>query len=177
VLEGTVREVAALEARERNKERTQDLIADRITAATGNMTFVAINVAWVAAWILLNLPDMPTQFDPFPFALLAVIIPFEAMVLAVFVLMSANAQGRRADRRARLDMQVNVLAEREVSKLIGLVAEVHEHLGLRGHVGEEVREMRGTTRLEHVAEAVEAEEAKLEDVRQATAGADTQTAE
>jgi uncharacterized membrane protein len=176
VLEGTAREAATLEAKERSKERTQDRVADRITAATGTLAFVGINVACFAVWIMLNLSGMPTRFDPFPFAFLTIIVPFEAMILAVFVLISENAQARRAERRARLEMQVNILAEREISKLVGLVAEIHEHLGLHGHVGEEVREMQGATRLEHVAEAVEAMEAELEDLRETAADADTRSA-
>ncbi len=177
VLEETVREAAALEAKERRKERTQDRVADRITAATGSMIFVGINVACFAAWIVLNLPGMSTQFDPFPFSFLTIIVPFEAMILAVFVLISENAQGRRADRRARLEMQVTILAEREISKLVGLVAEIHEHLGLQGHFSEEVREMQRATRLEQVAEAVEAVEAELEDLQEATADENAQTGE
>jgi uncharacterized membrane protein len=154
VLAGTVREVVALEGRERSKERAQDRIVDRITAAAGSMTFVAVNVAWVATWIILNLPGMPAPFDPFPFALLPVVVSLETIVLAMLVLGSENAQARRADRRAHLEMQVNVLAEREISALVGLVAEIHEHLGLTH--GDEVREMQGATLLEHVADAVDA---------------------
>jgi uncharacterized membrane protein len=177
VLEETVREVAALEAKERNKERIQDRVADRITAAMGSMTFLGINVVCFAVWIVLNLPGMPTQFDPFPFSFLTIFVPFEAIILAVFVLISENAQGRRADRRARLEMQVTILAEREISKLVGLVAEMHKHLGLQGHVSEEVSEMQRATSLEQVADAVEAVEAELEDLQHAPTDTDAPAAE
>lgn len=153
-----------MEEEERGKERAQDRAADRVTAATGSMTFVGINVAWFVVWILLNLPQMPTQFDPFPFSLLTMVVSLEAIVLAVLVLISEHAQSRRADRRARIELQVNLLAEREISKLVGLVAEIHEHLGLQPLVSEEVREMEAPTRLQDVAAGVDAVTAELGDV-------------
>ncbi len=155
ILEATVREVAALETKERQKERLQDRIVDRITAAMGSLPFLAINVVCYAAWIALNVAGGPPHADPFPFPLLTICLASEAIILAVFVLMSENAQGRRADRRARLEMQVNILAEREISKLVGMVAEIHQHIGLHRDSSDEVREMQRATHLEDVADAVE----------------------
>jgi len=156
VLAETAQEVEALEAEEREREPLQERLADRITAATGTLTFVAINVIWFAAWIILNLPGMSTRFDSFPFPLLTMLVSLEAIILAVFVLISENAQSRRAERRARIDMQVNVLAEREITRLVKLVAEIHERLGLTPPPREEHSEMATPTHLDEVADALDA---------------------
>ena len=152
VVAQTAQEVEALEAEQRGKESLQERIAHRFTAATGTMTFVLINLVWFASWISLNLPAMPTRFDPFPFPLLTMLVSLEAIVLSVLVLISENAQARSAERRASIDMQVNVLAEREVTRLVELVSEIHEKLGLSPPHREE-REMSRPTHLTEVARA------------------------
>jgi uncharacterized membrane protein len=156
VLDETAQEVEALEEEERQKEPAQNRVAHRITEATGSMGFVIANVVFFTAWIVLNLPGMPTQFDEFPFAFLTMIVSLEAILLSVFVLMSENAQARHSDRRARVDMQVNILAERGITRLMTLVKDIHEHLGLEPREVEDVEEMERTTRLTRVAKAVDA---------------------
>jgi uncharacterized membrane protein len=148
----TMREITAIEERERLHGGRQEQIATRVTSATGNVTFALLNALFFAVWVLLNLPGMPTQFDPFPFALLTMLVSLEAILLSVFVLIAANAQSRRADQRARLNMQLDAVAEREITKLIELVAQIHEHLGLEGSARSEVQEMRGKTRLQQIAD-------------------------
>ena len=156
VLAQTAQEVAALEEDQRQNESFQARLAHRVTAATGSLTFIAANLAWFAVWIGMNLPGMPTEFDPFPFSLLTMLVSLEAIVLSVLVLISENAQSQRDDRRARIDMQVNVLAEREITRLVGLVSEIHEKLGLTPPPREGRREMATPTHLTEVANSLDA---------------------
>lgn len=76
------------------------------------MFYVGIHVIWFAGWILLNLGFIKA-FDPFPFSLLTMIVSLEAIFLASFVLISQNKQAIQADKRAKIDLQVNLIAERE----------------------------------------------------------------
>ncbi len=155
VLAETVREAHALEEKERGRESSQERIADRITAMTGSMAFAGVNAVWFIVWIAMNLPGSPWVFDPFPFALLTMLVSLEAIGLSIFVLISENSQARRADRLARLEMQVNVIAEREITKLLDLVTEIHDHLGIGGGSSRELREMRAETRLADIADAMD----------------------
>ena len=155
ILAETAREVEALEAEQRERESAQERLAHRLTAATGTMTFVVLNLFWFASWIVLNLPGMPTVFDPFPFALLTMLVSLEAIILSVLVLISENAQSRRAERRASIDMHVNVLAEREITRLIELVTDIHKTLGLTPPPPDE-REMATPTHLVEVANSLDA---------------------
>jgi uncharacterized membrane protein len=48
--------------------------------------------------------------------------------MTTLVLITANRQTRNAEERSHLDLQVNLLAEHKVAKLIGLVEELRRDL-------------------------------------------------
>jgi uncharacterized membrane protein len=127
------RNVEALVARRREDERTrsrQDRLADGITRFTGSMRFVGIHLALFGAWILWNLPPSPLpRFDP-SYVVLAMFASVEAIFLSTFVLISQNRMAAAADRRAELDLQISLLAEHEVTRLIRIVKAVGERLGV-----------------------------------------------
>ena len=122
-----------LDVLERARERTQDRIADRITHFSGSMAFVYLHVVWFTYWILHNtLSSRP--FDPFPFGLLTLIVSLEAIFLATFVMLSQNREAQRAEIRAQLDFETNVLS----AVWVDLLA---DHLGVdAGAVHEKAHE-------------------------------------
>ena len=105
-----------------------DRFADRITRFTGSMLFVALHLALFGGWIGWNLWGSP-KFDP-SFVVLAMIASVEAIFLSTFVLISQNRQAALADRRADLDLHINLLAEHELSRLADLVARMAEKLDI-----------------------------------------------
>lgn len=111
----------------------QERIAARITAFTGSMTFVYLHAVGFGGWILLNVGLIPgvKPFDPFPFVMLAMWASVEAIFLSTFVLISQNRMAELADRRADLDLQVSLLAEHEITRLIHLVDELSRNLGVK----------------------------------------------
>jgi uncharacterized membrane protein len=88
------------------------------------------------------------------------IVSLEAIFLSTFVLITQNRQSAAADRRARVDLQVNVIAEREVTRLIQLVAEIHKHLGLPDSRDPEIRRMESKTVVADLADAIDAADAR-----------------
>jgi uncharacterized membrane protein len=54
----------------------------------------------------------------------------EAILLSIFVLINQNRLTRQADRRAHLDLQVNLLAEQESTRTLELLQRITEHLGI-----------------------------------------------
>jgi uncharacterized membrane protein len=131
----TLREnVALLTARQHAEAHDALLgarIADRITAFTGSMKFVVLHVLVFGLWIIANLGAIPLvpQFDP-SFVLLAMAASVEAIFLSTFVLISQNRMAAAADRRAELDLHVNLLAEQELTKLAELVARIATRLDI-----------------------------------------------
>ena len=150
---------ALLEARARfeRKKGVQEKIADTVTAFTGSLLFVLIHAILFGGWILLNLGLIPgvEPFDPFPFVMLAMIASVEAIFLSTFVLISQNRMAVLNDKRADLDLQVNLLAEHEITKLIEIVDGIARHVGARGYVDPRVEELKRDVRPEEVLEEIE----------------------
>ena len=109
----------------------KDRLADGITAWSGSMWFVVVHVAWFAAWIAINLQWTPLpHFDRFPFPLLTMIVSLEAIFLSTFVLISQNREAEVQSDRNELDLQIDLLAEYEMTRVLTLVDAIANHLGL-----------------------------------------------
>jgi uncharacterized membrane protein len=156
----SVHEMVSLEQREKVQMGWSDHIADAVTAFAGSMLYVWAHVVWFSSWILAN-TVLGFDFDAFPFGLLTMIVSLEAIFLATFVLISQNRQALLADKRAKLDLQVNMIAEDEVTKLMKLVDEIHEHLGLGG-ADDDAKQMQEPTHLGRIADAMEALEQEVD---------------
>jgi uncharacterized membrane protein len=114
------------------KQKTiQDHTADWITYWTGSMLFVYIHMVWFAAWVAVNLGFFGIRpFDPYPFGMLTTIVSLEAIFLSTFVLVSQNRQAELADRRSELDLQVNLLAEYEMTRVLTLIDAIAKRLDI-----------------------------------------------
>ena len=105
------------------------VMTDRVTSAASSFPFVVFHVVWFACWIGVNtLSSHP--FDRFPFNLLTMVVSLEAILLTAFVLMSQNHLTVMADRRAHLDLQVNLLAERELTAILKVVCLISDKVGV-----------------------------------------------
>jgi uncharacterized membrane protein len=107
-----------------------DVLADNIAEFTGTIWFVALHLVWFGAWAAVNtgMVRMVPQFDPYPFQLLCMIVSMEGVLLATFVLIKQNRMSYLSDRRAHLDLQINLLAEREITRLLRLTNEIGQKL-------------------------------------------------
>jgi uncharacterized membrane protein len=157
----TVRELVELEQHEKVRMSTSDRIADLITRAAGSMLFVWLNAAWFAIWIGANVIGI-THFDRYPFGLLTMIVSLEAIGLAIFVLISENRQATLADKRAKLDLEVNLISEREITKIIAMVSQIHERLGIQT-ADAEVDQMQRETHVHELANLMEEYEAEVDE--------------
>jgi len=140
----------------RHRNRRQKF-ADVVTAFSGTVEFLIVHAAWFGLWIAWNIGVIPglKPFDPFPFVLLTTVVSIEAIFLAIIVLVSQNRQSKIADLRQEVDLQINMIAEGEVTKLIQLVAGLYRHLKI--HVGEdsELKEMLKPTDPEEIERRLE----------------------
>jgi uncharacterized membrane protein len=149
----TVEDILKLESLERT---VSERIAERIANFTGSMLFISLHVVWFALWIVFNIPWPGFQpIDPFPFTLLTMIVSLEAIFLSAFILMSENRQGRLADRRARVNLQVDMISEREITKLLELVVDIHSELRIRRSTDVELDNMQQATNIDHLTEAAQ----------------------
>ena len=107
-------------------EQVSDWIA--YTAASGPV--LVLHVVWFGAWVIVNLGMIRgiRPFDPFPFPFLTMTVSLEAIFLALFVLASQNRLARQADKRSHLDLQIDLLAEREMTAVLQLLQDIARHL-------------------------------------------------
>ena len=107
-------------------EQISDWIA--CTAASGPVLF--LHVVWFTGWIVVNAGLVPriAPFDPFPYPFLTMTVSLEAIFLALFVLASQNRLARQADKRSHLDLQIDLLAEREMTAVLQLLQDIARHL-------------------------------------------------
>ncbi|CAN7618297.1 DUF1003 domain-containing protein [Phenylobacterium sp. LjRoot219] len=155
------RNIHALRERHRQEEQSaslQEKLAQAVTAFTGSMTFVYVHLAVVIVWITVNLGWIPgaPRFDP-TFVILATAASVEAIFLSTFVLISQNRAAKAADRRADLDLQINLLAEHEVTRLISLASAIAEKLGVVESRGPELEELERDIAPEAVLDTLEKE--------------------
>jgi uncharacterized membrane protein len=104
-------------------------MTDRVTSAASSFPFVVFHVVWFGTWVGVNTLSS-RRFDPFPFNLLTMVVSLEAILLTAFVLMSQNHLTVMADRRAHLDLQVNLLAERELTAILRVVCLISDKVGV-----------------------------------------------
>jgi uncharacterized membrane protein len=109
-------------------------------------------------WIVANLGWLPgvPAFDP-SFVTLAMVASVEAIFLSTFVLISQNRMMRAADRRADLDLHINLLAEHELTKIGELLARIADRLDVRD-TGDDYDEIRQIVRPHTVLDAIDAAE-------------------
>lgn len=143
--------VAKLEQEfEQNRTRA-DRIADAIGGFSGSLRFVVLHVVFYGSWIAINLKVIPWihPFDPFPFMFLSMVVSLEAIFLSTFVLMKQNRMSKRADQRAHLDLQINLLSERELTQALRLLERLCSQSGICPP--REVEELTEETSVEELA--------------------------
>lgn len=120
--------IRSFEAQELKKRPLSIKFADTITQVAGSVPFLGLNIAFFATWIAINTSLIPgiAVFDPYPFVMLTTIVSLEAIILAVFVLMSQNRQSVIASLREETQLQVNLITERELTKTLMLLNKLLE---------------------------------------------------
>ena len=159
-VESNIRCVADLEQSFQEKRSPVDRIADAIGDFSGSMAFVGLHVLWFVLWFLINagaIPRVP-RFDPYPFILLAMIVSVEGVLLSTFVLMKQNRMQQRSDARNHLNLQIDLLAEKEVTKSLQLLQAICRRLEIpETEQDGELDEMTHITSVDMVAERIQAD--------------------
>jgi uncharacterized membrane protein len=106
-------------------------LIETVTANLGRPRFFYLILLFVATWIGVNLllPRLGIKsFDPVPFSWLQGIVGLSALLMTTVVLITQNRHGKLDDLRMHLNLQVNLLIERKVTKLIDLVEELRRDM-------------------------------------------------
>jgi uncharacterized membrane protein len=156
VLEQNIQTIAYLRLQASRARGIQERLADAITAFSGRMVFVYVHMVWFGLWILLNTGrfGIPT-FDPFPYGLLTMIVSLEAIFLSTFVLISQNRFSEEAEGRANLNLQIGLLTEHEVTRVLQMLDAIQDKLGIDNHKDSELADLEVQTKPEDILAEIE----------------------
>lgn len=131
IIERNICTMEHIKDREERRKDVHEKIAEAITNFSGTMLFVYINAAFFAVWIGLNSGLFGMKaFDPFPYGMLTMIVSLEAIFLSLFVLITQNRMQIENQKEADLDLQINLLTEHEVTRLLVMLEMVAEKVGV-----------------------------------------------
>lgn len=149
--------VKTLEARANRSKSISEKVADMLTAQFGTMWFLLFNAIFFVSWLIVNqglIPGLP-QFDPFPYGLLTTIVSLEAIFLAIIVLISQNRAARIADLREEIDLQINIIAEEEITKTVSLLVMLLKKNGIDVSHDPDVQMMIQPTDTQRIEKSIE----------------------
>lgn len=133
----------SIKAKANAKRTILERSADVITSSLGSNTFLLLNIILFTFWILINTGRIKVieVFDPFPFNLLTTMVSLEAIFLAIIVLISQNRNSRVDDLREETHLQLNVISEQEITKLMKMLSILLEKQGVDLSEDPELRKM------------------------------------
>ena len=130
-LKTNVKKVVEIEEAQKLNHTPAEKISKLIAAFCGSMTFVWVHIVWFGGWVLMN-SVFSFTFDPFPYTFLTLVVSLEAIFLSTFILISQNQETKLTEGRNHLDLQINMLAEREnTEKLPACSRKLPIRLGLK----------------------------------------------
>ncbi|MDF3077147.1 MAG: rane protein [Sphingobacteriaceae bacterium] len=155
IVERNIKALVEKRSHEERNKSFQDKIADTVTRFTGSMLFVYIHLVLFGIWICWNMGLLGLKpFDP-SFVILAMEASVEAIFLSTFVLISQNRSNALADKRAELDLQVSLLAEHEITRVLGVVVSVAKKLGISNEEMPELHDLLKDVKPEKVLDKID----------------------
>jgi uncharacterized membrane protein len=155
--QANINTVVKIEEEAQLQRTMADRVSDIIANFVGSMPFVILHLVWFGFWVSINIGVLSGKwkFDPYPFALLCMLVSLEGVLLSTFVLIKQNRMSQRADQRAHLGLQVNLLAEKELTKVLQLQRLICARLGIvEASQDEEVAELSSVTAVGNIAREI-----------------------
>lgn len=133
----------SIKAKANANRSVMEKLADFMTSKFGSNTFLSLNVLLFAFWWLVNSGTWPIMkpFDPFPYNFLTMLVSLEAIILAIFVLISQNRTSKIDDLREEIHLQLDIISERELTKLMKMTVLILNKHGIDLSEDAELKEM------------------------------------
>ena len=133
----------------------QEKLVDSITSFASSMASVYIHFLFFGAWIIYNLGWLHLKpFDP-NFIILATFAAVEAIFLTTFVLIGQKRMNTQADKWAELDLQISLLTEHEVTRIMNLVTAIAKKMDIKEAHDKEIEELSKDIHPETVLDTIE----------------------
>lgn len=126
-----IENISALYLRKEQDVTRSQRALEAISDSLGRPFYLGVTVLFVAFWVAINVlaPRWGVAaFDPLPFHLLQGIVGLGAFLAMIVVLIKQNRLGKLEERRAHLELQINLISEQKTTKLINLIEELRRDL-------------------------------------------------
>ena len=124
----TYRLIKSFEAKELKTRNWFLKFADQVASFFGSIEFFIINALFFSSWIVINTGLTPLPiFDHYPFTMLTTIVSLEAIFLTIIVLIAQNRQSYVSTLREELHLQINLISEKEITKILRLLHDLNRH--------------------------------------------------
>lgn len=131
ILDQDIEAIVAMRLSAERKVSYHQRLIERATNALGRPLAVYGILLIVVVWILVNMLHRALGiplFDSPPFAWLQDTVSVTALLMTVIILVTQNRQAKFAEQRRHLDLQITLLTERKVSKVIELLENLRRDL-------------------------------------------------
>src|SRR6202789_2288508 len=142
---GNLELLSSFKDREEAQISGVQLVIERISSFFGSAAYFAFAVAFIVVWVLANGWAVHAGLHPIdapPFYWLQGLVSYNALLLTVAVLIRQNRMAKVAEHRSHLDLQINLLSEQKVTKILQIVDELQRELtALRKRPDSEIADM------------------------------------
>lgn len=124
--EESIQRLAALHQEHHRSASIVQRFADRVTEVLGRPSAVAAVLLLVIAWIVGNYAATRIggrALEAFPFPELGLLATIAAVLIALLILTTQRHADELAEQRAQLTLQIALLSEKKVAKIIELLEE------------------------------------------------------
>ena len=130
-IDQNIGDIVAFQEREHEKIGASQRRLEIVSTLIGRPLYLVVLLSMVGLWIAVNGIAArlgAAAVDPPPFVWLTGFLALAAVITATFVLFAQNRQSKLENQRAHLDLQINLLTEQKVTKLIHLIEELRRDL-------------------------------------------------
>jgi uncharacterized membrane protein len=130
-IDQNIESVVALQRREWESVSLSQRRVERLSRFIGRPVYLVALLGVVAVWIVYNMTAASWGLKPFdapPFEMLDGIMSLVALITTTIVLIAQNRQAKLEQQHTHLALQVNLLTEQKVTKLIHLIEELRRDL-------------------------------------------------
>jgi uncharacterized membrane protein len=126
-----------------------------VTSFAGSMVSVVVHLILFGGWIAWNLGWLGWKPFDHSFIIMATFAAVEAIFLTTFVLIGQKHMNAQADKWAELDLQVSLLTEHEVTRILTLVTAVAKKFDIEVAEDKELEELSKDIKPEKVLDTME----------------------
>ncbi len=158
------RNILALLERHKAEEKQKtwhERLADTMTRFCGSMVSVYIHSVVFGFWIIANKWTSFPKWDP-TLVILAMAASVEAIFLSTFVLITQNRLAAQADKRSDLDLHISLLAEHEITRILGVVTAIAKKLNLPEAKDPQLNELKKDVSPEDILDTLEQKKTEAE---------------